>query len=107
MDKLREYIKLNGYSTSEDVFYINEQPKNTCPMLDELKDGINKALRELSYNEDIDDIKYWVEYYLANLDLVVEQARENTENIREWGQQWKDLAKRVINKTDIEIEDIY
>lgn len=84
-----------GYVTTERFLNIDETPGDTCPFIDETISSIDNALSALK-SDDVDDIKYWVEYYLDGLESVLEDARTNVEKIRSWGQQYKDELKRVI-----------
>lgn len=62
---------------SERIYGVCKQPPPTCPMID---DVINALC-----NEDYE-----------KLAPKLEAIREHVKSIREWGQEWKDLAKENI-----------
>ena len=66
-------------------------------MIDKVVNGINSALREIDDLEKEKDYDlFYVRNYLEDLENIAEEARENVEKIREWGQQWKDVAKKYF-----------
>jgi len=102
--------------TSEKLFDIDKQPEQQCPTINKMqaniKDGCNeierycKDLRNIEGAESLSsDIESSVSYYLSDKIFELEELRKEIENIRKWGQSWKDLAKTILNNTKKE-EDI-
>ena len=102
--------------TSEMLFDIDKQPEQQCPTINKMqanvKDGCNeiesycKDLRSIEGAETLaSDIESSVSYYMLDKISELEDLRKEIENIRQWGQGWKDLAKSMINNTKKE-EDI-
>jgi len=100
--------------TSEYVLGITEPPEYQCPKIDEVIKDIGSIEKEVDNakdylrNEEYDDVQWHLDsvnhdlYGLAN---EVEEIRTAIEEVRAWGQEWKNLAKRLINETDVKIED--
>jgi len=90
--------------SSEKDFGVSEQPCVTCPMINSVIKSINSALCNIKgwdYDPTIEDLKDKcsnVEDDLWSLVSEMEDIRKNVELIREWGQEWKDLAKSFDKK---------
>lgn len=102
--------------TSEKLFDIDKQPEQQCPTINKMqanvKDGCNeiesycKDLRSVEGAESLaSDIESSVGYYFWDKIQELENLRTEIENIRKWGQSWKNLAKSILNNTKKE-EDI-
>lgn len=102
--------------TSEILFGINEQPELQCPSINKIqaniKDGIKeiehyaKALRDIEGGESIgSDIESSLTYYFSDKLFELEELRNKFEKMRSWGDDWKNLAKSIINNEKTE-EDI-
>jgi hypothetical protein len=105
--KFNEIKKTNMVGASEQLFGLCEQPKNNCPyidrkidllfsdidcllgMLDKITSTPNPGKEEIqAFKSKIQDF-YKYENYLNEL-------RTNFENLREWGEDWKKLSKKLI-----------
>lgn len=82
--KLEKYKNDNNFNTNEEIFNIIAPAHFQCPNINKIIDKINDK-------------------YIEN-DL--EGIRQAIKDLRKWGQSWKDIAKYVINNTDININDI-
>ena len=95
--------------TSEEKLGFLEPPEHQCPVIDEairtirdVEKSIGHALRADSLEEaqsHCNDADCWggdIENYLESL-------RDVCETLRSWGQQWKDLAKELIEEYEPEM----
>ena len=88
--------------TSEELYGIVEQPRNTCPMIDEaLRELAQIARRIRGYErageDELRDMLSDVELCIGCLDGwnrtgLLEDIRKNVTAIRSWGQEWKAYA---------------
>lgn len=116
MENIELLKKRLNVKTSEELFDIKTQPNQQCPFINKMqanmKDGCNeierycKDLRSIEGAESLaSDIDSSLSYYMSDKVFELEELRKEIENIRQWGQNWKDLAKLILNNTKKE-EDI-
>ena len=104
--------------TSEQRFDIPDQPENTCPMIDRVLKDIETVFKEMRHYkrckdvEALHDIIDSIDSALFSTEGVVRDIRTNVENIRAWGQAWKNAAKeleaqvpKVVVPQDISVFD--
>lgn len=96
--KIDELKEINGYSTSEEIFYIDSPPDYQCPLIDEIVDAIKKIEDNAKVNrydefEDLKDKLENIDYLVYDLENKLEELRENVDRLRSWGIAWKKLAK--------------
>lgn len=95
--------------TTEDLFDLSKQPEQQCPTINKMqanvKDGCNeiesycKDLRSIEGAESVaSDIESSVSYYMWDKISELEDLRKEIENIRQWGEEWKNFAKTFLNK---------
>ena len=101
----------NLKSTSEQLFGIDEPPPYQCSNIDKVIKVI-RSIEKLSSQKfdymDEDDLKSVlgdIEHDLWNLESEVESIRTECENIREWGQAWKDQCKTLVNGSEIDLKN--
>jgi hypothetical protein len=105
IESLKKKLEIN---TSEQLFGINKQPELQCQeinkMQKDIENGCNEIERyckDLKNTEDAEslgsDIESSLSYYMWDKISELEDLRKEIENIRSWGQGWKDLAKSVLN----------
>lgn len=119
MERIQDYIVKVKATNSEDLLDITSQPDNLCPKIDAIKESIFSAVRNsLGYCKDIkqteeiqdayslsDDIVWEIENIDYNKEL--ESLRKEIEQLRSWGNDWKNLAKKLIESKDkVAIEDL-
>lgn len=93
--------------SSEELYNIPPQPQQTCPLIDEIIMGISDKLG------DVAEIARNLEHGQEQLDLIevshyedyreqLNELRKQVEDIREWGQRWKNIAKKEsVIKTEL------
>ncbi|MFJ7950369.1 hypothetical protein ACIQZG_02455 [Lysinibacillus sp. NPDC096418] len=100
--------------TSEYVLGIDEPPEHQCLNIDEVIKRVKGALKDCDYSrdyikdEDLSNAESYADdvyHELYDLEDAIEKIRTEIENVRAWGQEWKDLAKKLINETDVKIEE--
>lgn len=91
------YKELLSEETNEDRFGIIKQPKDTCPMIDELIKKIRRIQSDIKgYSkaepeelmEMVDNVDTETSYFESDL----EEIRTNAQAIRSWGNEWKQKA---------------
>mgnify|MGYP001767605956 CR=1 FL=1 len=91
------YKELLSEETNEERFGIIKQPKDTCPMIDELIKKIRQIQSDIKgYSKAepeelldmVDSVDTEISYFESNL----EEIRTNTQAIRSWGNEWKQKA---------------
>jgi len=103
-DKLKA---LTGSTTTEDLFGVSVQPPDTCPLIYSFQTGADRELSDIrSYCKDIDRstddpvVASYASDILSAADSIdindLELVRKRCELIREWGQEWKDIAVRMF-----------
>lgn len=96
--------------STEKLFGIEEPPEHQCPAIDQICNAIssiNSSVNGGRYDsrdeaERLSDI----EYDVRGLEDDMEDVRANVEYLRNWGQEWKDLAKSIIEKYNIDINEL-
>lgn len=90
--------------TNEEYFEVSPQPKETCPIIDELIYDIDVILDTIkNYSkadeEELLNMVDTIDSYIWSFTDRLEEIRRNAELIRKWGQEWKDIV--VKNKDKI------
>ena len=107
MDKITKFKKKLNIKTSEELFDISPQPKEQCPLINEVVSqlidnskevkGVWKDLGRIEEAESYLSTLDWAEYNIRNLESNMEDIRSNIENLRAWGEEWKDFAKQLVS----------
>ena len=117
MSKVDDLVIELKLTCSEDLFDIEYPPEHQCSKIDSVVRDINsaeKALdRALKYDDRDDIIEYVDEAKsdLYNMTYELEELREAIIGVRDWGQQWKDLCKELLDEKDnlkgyLELEEV-
>jgi hypothetical protein len=98
--------------TSEEKLGLTKQPEETCPRIDKFIKEIKWAIQDLEgamkdigredYKEAESDIDTALRNYIYDIEDNYESLRKQCEDIRAWGQQWKNLAKDLLNEYEPE-----
>lgn len=115
--KIEAYKNKFNKSTSESLFGIIDQPENQCPLINNglkiwynTERDIKSLIRDLSRIDSIEeaeDIASDIDWSIGSLDIVkeYEELRSKCQQIRAWGEDWKSLAKKLIEERD-NIDDL-
>ena len=107
---IEELKHILGADTSEKLFGFREQPEENCPKVDLGKKAWYSAkcdiggyctdLKRCDSIEQAENIGDDIEWIIERLDIdgEYEELREQCANIRAWGQEWKNIAKKLIEK---------
>lgn len=110
-------MSIDTEKTSEQTYGIRAQPPPTCPIIDEALDEVQliaKCIRgyERAGEEELRNMISEIETRIGFLDGyrktgLLEDIRDNVVKIREWGQEWKDLAKeQAVSIANLSRNDI-
>lgn len=97
--------------TSEELFGIASPPEHQCKNIDKIikiVKGIQKSTdnpRKLDEDELVDLVND-INYDLYRIDDDIEDIRKALEEVREWGQQWKNKCKEIIEHYNLDVEEI-
>jgi len=106
IESLKERL---GIKTSEQMFDISEQPPQQCSNVDgiilDLENtsmdiqGIVRDIKRTDNIELIQSLADYIEHYSSDIDKSSElnELRKQIELIRSWGEEWKHLAKSLLN----------
>lgn len=103
--------------TSEALYGLPKQPENTCPAIDSAIRDLRQAMKTLEsagrdcrHIEGADEIEEQIDdgvYQVSYLEEKFEHCRSQCEDIRAWGQAWKDLAKELLSNLPVEEAEEY
>jgi len=87
-------VKRKTGSTTEEILGINEQPEPNCPFIDSFIEDIKKHLIYVHVDP---------KSHRLFLDLIeaLEEIRDRFTQLRDWGQDWKDITKNLLEKHDV------
>lgn len=86
MDNLKDIQNITGL-TSEAIFNIRRPVDYMCSDIDShIMDG------------DEDDAKYYSKSIKSDVDSYFEDIRSKVEKLRDWGEQWKVMAKDLFDE---------
>jgi hypothetical protein len=111
-----EWIKhkdLYRVQTTEELFNIDPVPDFQCDFITDIKNKVgNIEMAADVKRRDEDDLevltdKLWgIRHDVYGLEDDVEKLRDAITLVREWGQQWKDMCKKIIIDKNIDIDDL-
>lgn len=101
-------------ATSEDILGLTSPVEYQCDNITNLIKKFNSIqfLSNLTRRDDSDDNEFLrdrlsdIAWESVDLEDEIEEIRSEIEKLREWGQEWKELAKKLIIDYNIDIEDI-
>ena len=88
--------------TSEEKNNISPQPEKLCGVIDSLIRDFNHVVNvHIKYPQAMDnDDRQEAKSIIEDYDHRMEDLRGHIEAIRTWGQEWKDLAKKLLSKEE-------
>jgi len=100
------------HQTSENLFQIVESVGYQCPNFDKASQKIENIYKLTQFSrydddDDVDELKSRlsdIEYESSGFADEIEDLREAIVQVRQWGQEWKEFAKRLIEENDIDLE---
>lgn len=103
-------------STSEELFGITQQPPQQCPNIDSIIrdlqntcEQIQSIANDIKRTDNLDDIPSlagdidWRSSYIDK-SKELNELRKQIELVRGWGEEWKNLAKSLLNNISKEEE---
>lgn len=103
-----------GFPTSECLLGIDQQPNYNCDYIDKVIKDFNVTLRnvlgEIDSADITDEDKKNIKWYTNDFENFVdnfEELRSRLQNLRDWGQQWKILAKELLSELPEEAQNRY
>lgn len=96
MGNLKDIQDITGL-TSEAIFNIRKPVDYMCSDIDShIKDIRTQC--DYIMDGDEEDVKYYSKSIKSDVDSYFEDIRSKVENLRDWGEQWKALAKDLFNE---------
>jgi hypothetical protein len=98
--------------TSEQKYNITPQPPESCPIAAEATEAMKRVLGEVEGYARVDsvdvlhDILWRVEYHGSGITKQIEELRRANVAIRDWGEQWKTLAKSLDDELERSIANV-
>ena len=95
--------------TSEEILGLPKPPPHQCPKIDgfiERAKSIDHDLRQAEKCDEIEEMKSFVSdaaWYSGDIEGNLEELRTAMDELRCCGNEWKDLAKQLINKYEPEM----
>lgn len=94
---------------SEDLFDIPRAPDFQCSRIDKLIKVIDSCYHSSNNTDRMDEDHLRstlddINSELHRLDDELEKVRSACEDIREWGNSWKEFAKKLIENEPVEID---
>ncbi len=111
MSLIETYKQKHNIKTSEDLFDISEPPEYQCKKIDSLIDKVKiiyKVSRgyERMDEDELKSVLSDVSWEFDGMDREIEELREAIENLRQWGYEWKEFAKELIEKNQVNIGEL-
>lgn len=97
--------------STEELFDISEPPDYMCHTFEAVKNEVDECEDIVTKSQNLDDIEDLqqalsnAEYTISGTSHTISELNGQVDLLRKWGQQWKDLAKQLIEDNDINIED--
>lgn len=96
MGNLKDIQDITGL-TSEAIFNIRKPVNYMCSDINNYIKDI-RAQCDYIMDGDEDDARYYSKSIKSDVDSYFEDIRSRVENLRDWGEQWKVLAKDLFDE---------
>lgn len=108
IEEVKEKLQVK---TSEELFGITSAPEHQCKNIDQIIKTIQSIYKRTDNPRKLDeealiDLVNDINYELYGCDNDIEDIRKALEQVREWGQQWKDKCKEIIDRYELNVEEI-
>lgn len=110
-----EYIKINKLKeenlskTSEELFNVVEPVPYQCSKIDSVIKTLQQMEKESDvgkYDDDVEDLKNRldsVNWEFSGLIDTIEELRTAIGDVRDWGNGWKKLCKKIIENENFDV----
>ena len=96
-DYLEKIKRDNNELSAKDIFNIRKPVDYMCSDIDSHIKDI-RAQCDYMMDGDEKDVKYYSKSIKSDVDSDFEDIQSKDENLRDWGEQWKALAKDLFNE---------
>jgi predicted nuclease with TOPRIM domain len=111
VSKIEQLKSIHKAETSEQLFQIDDPIDYQCPKFDELSKKAKNLYKtsqlgryEEDDNETLRDKLSEIAWDSSDLEEQIEELRDAIVSVRQWGDEWKKLAKKLIEENDIDLE---
>lgn len=111
MTKINDLMNKLNLDTEEDLLNIDRYYEEMYSKLKETENSIRLVTRhnKISNNDELEEIADKLDEVLDELDSVtgvISELEDMADNNYEWGNEWKKLCLYIIEKYDINIDEI-
>lgn len=96
----------------EELFNLESEPPLNCPTIDGYITDIKRAIGSIEDLKQLEDdsgdvlsIADDISYYVDDVPGQMEHLRSKIEELRQWGNSWKELFIDLVHRLDIDLRD--
>lgn len=96
-----EFLKNKTQKTSEYIFDIISPEDYMCPCIDKMIKEVKSNCREILSSikdQDMSSIEFYTSIIKDDTESDLEELRSRIDHLRDWGEQWKTLAKNLYDE---------
>lgn len=103
MNHIEQLKALLDFGESEKIFGISLPPDHQCQQIDktiQISRDCEKYAASISKEIDIVQAQSMandIEWNISEIPCRMEELRKNIESLRTWGEEWKQVAKSMVN----------
>lgn len=110
MSKIQELKEQHNCETSDDLLDILSPPDYQCGNIDSIFKKVSIIEKLSNYkHDDEEELKNKLDeinYYIRDFEDELEDLRTAIDDVRRWGQDWKSKAKEMIEKYNVDIDEL-